>query len=219
MKELEEELRQNGINTQFFLVGSGARNMVTQNENGPIDFDYNLNLLSYDDDWDCRAIKMEVIKAFNQVMRRNNLSDVDDSRSSITTKPIYFTDRKDIEFSMDVCIVAKDDNGNWNRLIHEKNGYDFYNHRYFWNIAPNSKDYSDKARKIKEVPGYWEKVREFYIKIKNKYLRENDYNHPSFICYIEAINDVYNLMSARGIYTIKPDYFKEKGKPRKICLR
>ena len=38
-----------GINTQFFLVGSGARNMVTQNGDGPIDFDYNLNILSCDD--------------------------------------------------------------------------------------------------------------------------------------------------------------------------
>ena len=31
MHELEDELREDGINSQFFLVGSGARNMVTQN--------------------------------------------------------------------------------------------------------------------------------------------------------------------------------------------
>lgn len=199
MRELEEELRERGINTQFFLVGSGARNMVTQNEDEPIDFDYNLNVLSCDDIYNCQVIKMEVIKAFNLVMRRNRLSDVDDSTSSITTKPIYFTDRKDIEFSMDVCIVTKDDKGNWQRLIHEKNGYSFSNHRYYWNMAPNSKGYSDKARAIKEIPGYWEKVRDAYIDIKNKYLRANDYNHPSFICYIEAINNTYNSMRSKRI--------------------
>ena len=31
-----------------------------------------------------------------------------------------------------------------------------------------------------------------YEKIKNMYLVRNDYNHPSFICYIEAVNNVYN---------------------------
>ena len=30
------------IITQFTLVGSGARNMVTRNGNGPFDLDYNL---------------------------------------------------------------------------------------------------------------------------------------------------------------------------------
>ena len=46
MKELEENLRSQGMNTQFFLVGSGARNMITQNGDGNIDFDYNLNIIS-----------------------------------------------------------------------------------------------------------------------------------------------------------------------------
>ena len=34
------------IITQFTLVGSGARNMVTKNGNGPFDLDYNLGPLS-----------------------------------------------------------------------------------------------------------------------------------------------------------------------------
>ena len=35
-------------------------------------------------------------------------------------------------------------------------------------------------------------TREQYKRIKNKYLTSNDYNHSSFICYIEAVNNVYN---------------------------
>ena len=31
-----------------------------------------------------------------------------------------------------------------------------------------------------------------YLNIKNRYLRQNDHDHPSFICYIEAVNNVYN---------------------------
>ena len=30
------------------------------------------------------------------------------------------------------------------------------------------------------------------LRIKNQYLTSNDYNHSSFICYIEAVNNVYN---------------------------
>jgi len=44
---------------------------------------------------------------------------------------------------------------------------------------------------IKEK-GKWTLVREQYLKIKKQYLTSNDYNHSSFICYIEAVNNVYN---------------------------
>ena len=90
MKKLEEELREKDINTQFFLVGSGARNMVTQNADEPIDFDYNLNIISVNgsndiDDWQEKEIKHSVIVAANKIMKSFSLPDVDDSTSSITT--------------------------------------------------------------------------------------------------------------------------------------
>ena len=37
----------------------------------------------------------------------------------------------------------------------------------------------------------WNEVRDTYLEKKNLYLRKNDHNHPSFICYIEAVNEVY----------------------------
>lgn len=42
LNDLTQELLNYGISSQFILVGSGAINMVTQNANNPIDFDYNL---------------------------------------------------------------------------------------------------------------------------------------------------------------------------------
>lgn len=198
MKELEEELRNVDINSQFFLVGSGGRNMITQNANKPIDFDYNLNILDCDDFNDCRYIKREVMKAMNIVMKNNGLYDVDDSKSVISTKRIYFTDTPDIKFSMDICIVTVGDKGHWLRLIHEKNMNSYYD-RYYWNEAPNSNKYKDKAKKIKTIPGAWNKVRDRYLDIKNFYLRRNDYNHPSFVCFIEAVNEVYNEMRSKRI--------------------
>ena len=98
MAKLEDELRENGINSQFFLVGSGARNMVAQNGDEPIDFDYNLSIISCKDINDCKAIKEAVRKAFNNVLRRHKLPDCDDSTSSLTMKKIYFEGDNSIEF-------------------------------------------------------------------------------------------------------------------------
>ena len=189
MKELEVSLREvYGINSQCFLVGSGGRNMVTQNGNEPIDFDYNLNIISSADGNE-RYLKESVRKAMNKIMNDHGLKTVSDSTSVVTTKPICFNDNPDIEFKMDICIVYKDKSGIWHRLIHDKN-YD----RYFWNISPNSAGVAEKAKEIKDIPGMWDKVREEYLRLKNHYLTRNDHSHPSFVCYIEAVNNIYNQL-------------------------
>ena len=197
VKQVEEGLRIQGINSQVFLIGSGGRNMVMQNENQPIDLDYNLNILSCDDFNNCQEIKEKVRKTFNKVMRKNNLDDVDDSTSSLTTKKYYLESNPEVKFSIDLAIVTRDAAGNWYRLKHEKTGYS-YNDKYYWNEAPNSKEYNIKALRIKEAQ-CWQLVREQYKKIKNKYLTNNDYDHPSFVCYIEAVNNVYNQLKQKRV--------------------
>lgn len=42
LKKTCELLKEEGISAQFSLVGSGARNMITRNGEGPYDLDYNL---------------------------------------------------------------------------------------------------------------------------------------------------------------------------------
>lgn len=178
------------IGSSFYLVGSGARNLILQNSNQPIDLDYNLEITRIDDWDDCRNIKECVRKAFNIVLSEYGWNDCQDSTSSLTTEKRSFSKGNDTGFSIDVCIVCEDVNGNYYRLIHEKTGITC-NDRYFWNQAPNSKNIREKAKYIKEK-GKWVLVREQYKKIKNKYLISNDHNHSSFICYIEAVNNVYN---------------------------
>ncbi len=197
LSALTQELLDEDISSQFFLVGSGARNMVTQNNNESIDFDYNLYIQKCDNINDCRFLKETVRKAFNKVLRDDGLSDCDDSTSSLTTKLIYFNDRPKIKFSIDLCIVARNNEGSWFRLIHSKTGVSS-NDRYFWNESPNSKNVKDKSYEIKDA-GYWQLVRDKYLEIKNVYLRNNDHNHPSFICYIEAVNNVHNTLKQKNI--------------------
>ena len=176
------------IGSSFYLVGSGARNLILQNSNQPIDLDYNLEITRIDDWKDCRNIKECVRKAFNIVLREYGWSDCQDSTSSLTTEKRHFNQGNSTEFSMDICIVCEDTDGNYHRLIHDKRCFP---NRYFWNQAPHSRRLKEKADYIKSN-GKWVLVREQYKKIKNKYLTSNDYYHSSFICYIEAVNNVYN---------------------------
>ena len=209
MQDLCHTLKEeSNIGAEVTLVGSGARNLILQNANEPIDLDYNLKIVR-SDNWDCKYIKECVRKAFNIVLRKHGWRDCEDSKSSLTTKKHYFPRISDTEFSMDVCIVCEDEDGNLYRLIHKKTGATYLNsisyaaniysgvvtrrpiNEYYWNKAPNSRDIKFKVDYIKHK-GKWQLVRKQYKKIKNKYLTQNDHNHPSFICYIEAVNNVYN---------------------------
>ena len=179
------------IGAIFYLVGSGAKNLIMQNENNPIDLDYNLELVRCELT-NCRDIKETVRKAFNRILKEYKFSDCKDSKSALTTEKIYFTKGNDTEFSMDVAIVYRDDKDNLHRLIHDKTGWTYYD-RYYWVQAPNSRNIKEKSSAIKKA-GMWENVREQYGEIKNRYLYYNDHNHSSFICYIEAVNNVYNML-------------------------
>lgn len=209
MQDLCHTLKEvSDISAEVTLVGSGARNLILQNANEPIDLDYNLKIVR-SDNWDCKYIKECVRKAFNIVLRKHGWRDCEDSKSSLTTKKYYFPRISDTEFSMDVCIVYEDEDGNFYRLIHKKTGNTNVNsiayaasiyaglvtrrpvNEYYWNMAPNSRNIKFKVDYIKSN-GKWKLVREQYKGIKNRYLTQNDHNHPSFICYIEAVNNVYN---------------------------
>lgn len=170
LTDLVNELLDKNISSQFFLVGSGARNMVSQNGDEPIDFDYNLYIQKCNDINNCHAIKEIVRKAFNKVLRSCNLNDCEDSTSSLTSKSIYFKDIPKTKFSIDLCIVTKNGKGFWCRLIHEKTGL-VSEDRHFWNEAPNSQNVKSKANDIKRA-GQWQLVRDEYLNIKNKYLQK-----------------------------------------------
>lgn len=178
------------IGSVAFLVGSGAKNLILKNEKNPVDLDYNLEIKRCKNDEDCRYLKECAQKTFNKVLREYRLLDCRDSTSVLSSNLIRFESGNSTPFSIDMCIVKKDKNGNWYRLIHEKTGWTMYD-KYYWNIAPQSKDLKRKVDEIKKQKK-WALVREEYREIKNMYLMKNDHNHPSFICYVEAINNVHN---------------------------
>ena len=178
------------IGARFFLVGSGARNLIVQNASLPIDLDYNLEILRCEDFEDCGFLRECARKTFNKVLNEYGWGDCKNSTSSLTTKKVHFVEGNPTEFSMDVCIVCRDTAEHFYRLKLKKTGFTYLD-EYYWNEAPHSAGIQKKAKYIKER-GKWQLVRTQYLDIKNRYLRQNDHDHPSFICYIEAVNNVYN---------------------------
>ena len=195
-RELKDEY---GISATIHLVGSGKRKLILRNGKGNIDLDYNLKIVKCDDFYDCEYIKESVQKALNKVLRKEGLNNCKDSTSVLTTNLIHFDDRPDIRFSYDVCIIMTDEDERgyerYYRLIHDKLTLD-YNNRYYWNEGPRSHRIKEKEDFIHKNGG-WNEVREKYKELKNKYLTRNDHDHPSFICYVETVNNVYNAMQQR----------------------
>ena len=190
MRELCHTLKEDfDIGATPFLVGSGAKNLVTQNANQPVDLDYNLEIVRCEDFYDCRYLKECVRKSFDKVLRAHGWLSCQDSTSALTAKHPYWGLSLRNQYAIDVCIVMQDD-GHYHRLIHKKTGLTCYD-EYYWNIAPQSRELRKKVKHIKEC-GKWELVRDQYLRLKNLYLTRNDHDHRSFICYIEAVNNVYN---------------------------
>lgn len=175
------------------LVGSGAKGLVTQNAANPVDLDYNLIII------DTKAvginsgreIKEYIKKQFNKVFRKNGWGDCQDSKSALTTGQMGFKQGNKTKFSIDLAITYEI-NHCWNRLVHEKTGV-VGSDRYYWNEVPDSKQLEEKVHAIKSRH-LWNEVRDAYLEKKNLYLQRNDTAHPSFIVYVEAVNEVFQKL-------------------------
>jgi len=189
VNQLVQSINASGeMEVRAYLVGSGARNMFTQNGNNPVDLDYNLEVIDCDDFKRGREIKMFVQKCFNEVLQRNGLDDCHDSTSALTTGKIHFTTGNQTEFSIDLCIVREDEDG-WYRLKHDKYG-NIMSDPFRWNRVRNSRGLDNRVAWLKEE-SHWQEVRDTYLYKKNMYLTRGDHDHPSFIVYIESVNEVY----------------------------
>lgn len=182
-----------GIECEICLIGSGAKGLVTQNENEPFDLDYNLLICSYPNDLNInnseslKSLKYIVKNKLNEILNGTYFRDAQDSTSVLTARLFFTNDSNKKEFSFDVAILAKNSQGDYCRLIHDKS----FIERFYWNEVPSSHDVFEKANELKKF-GWWQDVRDTYLELKNMYLQRNDRNHPSFIVYVEAVNQVYN---------------------------
>lgn len=128
LTDLRDRLLDKDINTQFILVGSGAKNMVMRDGNGSFDLDYNLRIINMPEMYknNLKRLKDLIRGELNSIVKGSWFSDGKDSTSVITA---IICDSIGVKFKIDVAIIGQNRNG--------------------------------------------------------------DYNHLSFICYVEAVNHVY----------------------------
>ncbi len=187
------------------MVGSGANGLETQNANEPVDLDYNICIVSINGSKKENDIKEYIRKEFNKVLKRKGWGDCSDSTSALTTPLHQLKSGNKTKFSIDIAIV-KEVNKTWFRMKHEKTG-NTKTDKWYWNEGPSSKGLTDRVFWLKEN-NHWSEVKEAYIGKKNQYLSRQDDDHPSFVCYIEAVNEIY------GAYTNPNGHKEVKNKPK-----
>ena len=184
------------IGSRAQLIGSAKRNMITQNENEPVDLDYNLIIVKTPIK-DGKELKNAIMKSFNKVLKRNGYDDCQDSTSAISTKYYSFKKGNQTKYKFDIGIVKEDEKGEWKRLIHNKTG-NIQTDTWFWNQTSVFKDLKKKEAFIKSE-GKWTLLKERYLKYKNYNLRFNNNDLYSFTCYERAVNDVYNQLQLSSL--------------------
>lgn len=183
-KELKEEYQ---VKCNIYPTGSVAKKLVTQN-NECFDLDFNLEIIGnqrYPD----KKLKNLIIEILNKkILQNNKYSYGKDSTSSITFH------HKCEKVSIDIGILKRNKKNELERLIHDKKSDE-----YKWNLIKDSEDIENKARKLRKEKKLQNEIRKLYLKKKNN----NTHSSPSFIIYIEVINELYNKYYNSSI---KPQY-------------
>lgn len=182
VNRLVQELKKYGIQSRMNVVGSKLRNMVTRDGKAPFDYDFNI-WIENADRFDGGILKDTVKRAFDDVLSKKKWQHCKDSTSVLTARK-----KQDSCYYIDVCIVKRDYFGHLHRLIHNKTGYVNMD-QYYWNQFPELEGLQEREEMLK--PEHWEEVRKAYLDKKIMYQKRQDMYHKSFICYIEAVNEVY----------------------------
>lgn len=180
LRGVQNELK-NYFTFQFLLIGSGERKLVTQNDNGVFDFDYNLIIMRDKKGLinEPKRIKDLFLQAFNKTNPDLGFSFPENSTSVITSKLKL---NNEIHFSFDCAIMCEGNNGNMYKIVFDKPD------RYIWNEIKNTKDFNAKYRFLKSQ-GEFENIKELYLAKKNDYLSRR-IQRTSFAILSETVNEI-----------------------------
>lgn len=194
-KEIEEKIlskvhkilkKDYGITFQHKLIGSGNRHLVTRlvGGNTGYDFDYNLILMSYREDYSEKEFKEAFINSFNKAIKGTQYKFAENSTSAITIKVVDQKNKRILHSCDFVIIEYEDDDAPEEGYYYIRNLKDG---RYQWAFRNLSKNVDEKLNEILDywVDG-WRAIKDEYIKLK---CRQDKH---SFVLYLEAINNIYN---------------------------
>ena len=181
--------KKTGITFQFELIGSGSKHLITRVKGGNkgFDFDYNI-IINYDKGqmWKADYARKEFTKALDEAIKGTQYDHPQNSQVAITIK-VKDTKKSKILHSCDFAIVyyPEDELGG-----HKYAKLNLETSKCSWENRQYTKNYHIKLDWLKEnVNGYWEEIKDEYIKLKDN---NKDINKHSFQLFYEAVNNVYN---------------------------
>lgn len=107
LNQLKQNLKNQGIEVNFYLVGSGMKNLVTRNGNENYDLDYNIEFLNRSiSQLNPQKAKDYIMNFLNGITigKKTVFKNCQDSTSAITARLVR---NGNLEFSFDVAILAK----------------------------------------------------------------------------------------------------------------
>lgn len=180
---------------QFRLVGSGNNHLITRLNDGNkgFDFDYNLILPDLEDGYryNAKVVKKQFLEAFDFAIKGTKYNHPEDSTSVITIKNVS-TAKSKIIHSCDFAIIYYPENNTDCGYMYIKK---LKNGGYSFEMRAQSKKAEYKLETVCEQKNGWNRIREEYLKLKNRNL---DPDKHSYVLYLEAINNMYNQIVQVG---------------------
>jgi len=182
-----------GITFQHKLIGSGKRHLITRIKGGNKGFDFDYNFLlpcpSEKSTYNAKALKLYFIEALKNALEGTKYSNPQDSTSAITIK-VADKLKSSVLHSCDFAIIYYPEDSNSDSYYYIKNYKSQKCYSFEQRALPHCTD--ENLKYILGSSDGWNKIREEYIKLKN---RNSDNNKRSFDLYTEAINNVFNQMT------------------------
>ena len=184
---LQDEVRDN-FTFQYHFVGSSKRKMITRdrNSNTGFDFDVNIEVNDYDENYSAEEIRSILRKGLDKVNNPYGCSifGYDNTEDSTRVLTIKVKDRANarILHSCDFCIIYECDDGRQQYIRYNKT-----QNSYTWEYQPIG--YYKLPAKIEWIKKHklWQQVRDNYIDKKNA---NTDKNKKSRSIFAETIHQV-----------------------------
>lgn len=182
--EVQDIIRDKYFTFQFRPVGSSSRNMITYDRKSNIgfDFDFDLEINDYNEDYKPAQIRHIIKNAIDQVVPRYGYKHCEDSTRVLTIKKVN-TFISQIIHSCDFALVYNCGDGRRQYIRFNKKNNNYireYQGKGFKNL-------DNKITWLK-TNNYWGELQDYYIDKKN--CNNNPDKHSRSI-FAESVNEMY----------------------------
>ena len=177
--DLEKALEEKGIISEVDILDES---LVVQNDTlNQSEYPY---IIKVDTNEPFKAEDLDKVKeALNKVLLSKELKEVEDFEYSFKSKKMHWESLPSKNFIFEFFVITNN-NGNYSRVILKKGS--------LVELPMLNKEDLDKKESKIRFYGLFENVNNGYLNKLNMYEKRQDPNHPSFVCFIEAINEVFH---------------------------